>query len=359
MAPAARPAPLGYQLIERWVEYELPTPLVQPPRGFAKDLQPALYALREDLRKPLRDCAFGNEPWLDRAVWVVLRVAAGGAVTIAEADSSGLQPAASCARRVIGASPFPDVGREYAVSIVLVPSAPSPPEVVEAPWGREDLRLDPAAPPPAHASSIAIENLQVKGRLPPEVVRRLLVGRVDVFRTCHEERLRVNPSLAAKLDVEFEVGSDGAVRRPAVRSSFRDAALVSCITKRLETIPFPQPEGGVATVSSVFTLISNGQPLVRELPTLGGSPFADVTLADVARRLEQRSFEVAVPPGRTPANTPALFVRHRASSDVVVVTLGGMAPLSDETCSLGTTTHSVVVRGPGCERVVSALSENP
>lgn len=89
----------------------------------------------------------------------------------------------------------------------------------------------------------------VSGRLPPEVIRRIVRQNFGRFRLCYENGLRNNPNLQGNVTVNFVIGRNGAVSNVANGgSSMPDAGVVSCVVRSFYGLSFPQPEGGIVTV---------------------------------------------------------------------------------------------------------------
>ena len=122
---------------------------------------------------------------------------------------------------------------------------------MEAPaaWGREDSLSTSAAP----AQQTAIS---VKGRLPPEVVLRVVKQNLRTFGRCYDDALAHDPQLAGTLDVKFVIGKDGSVSGVArdARSTVSDPAVVACVTAAFAKLSFPAPETGVVDVVCPLTL---------------------------------------------------------------------------------------------------------
>jgi len=94
----------------------------------------------------------------------------------------------------------------------------------------------------------------VSGRLPAEVVQRIVRQNFGRFRMCYEDGLRNNPNLQGRVTVRFVIGSDGSVGRAAnAGSDLPDAAVVQCVVGAFRGLSFPQPEGG--SVSVVYPLL--------------------------------------------------------------------------------------------------------
>ena len=89
----------------------------------------------------------------------------------------------------------------------------------------------------------------MNGRLPPEVIQRIVRQNYGRFRLCYENGLRNNPNLQGRVSVRFVIGRDGAVSNVGnAGSDLPDPAVVSCVTRAYYGLSFPQPEGGIVTV---------------------------------------------------------------------------------------------------------------
>ncbi|HQK16839.1 MAG TPA: AgmX/PglI C-terminal domain-containing protein, partial [Polyangiaceae bacterium] len=89
----------------------------------------------------------------------------------------------------------------------------------------------------------------VSGRLPPEVIQRIVRQNYGRFRLCYENGLRNNPNLQGRVSVRFVIGRDGSVSNVGnAGSDLPDPAVVSCVTRAYYGLSFPQPEGGIVTV---------------------------------------------------------------------------------------------------------------
>jgi hypothetical protein len=91
---------------------------------------------------------------------------------------------------------------------------------------------------------------QVSGRLPPEVIQRIVRQNFGRFRLCYENGLRANPNLQGRVSVRFVIGRDGTISNVQNGGSdLPDSGVVSCVTRAFYGITFPQPEGGIVTVT--------------------------------------------------------------------------------------------------------------
>ncbi len=100
------------------------------------------------------------------------------------------------------------------------------------------------------APSLRQGALEVNGRLPPEVIQRIVRQNFGRFRLCYENGLRSNPSLEGKVVVKFVIDRSGAVASARDGGSdLPDPAVQACVIRGFRNLSFPQPEGGIVTVS--------------------------------------------------------------------------------------------------------------
>jgi MYXO-CTERM domain-containing protein len=104
---------------------------------------------------------------------------------------------------------------------------------------------------------VRMESTTVTGRLPPEVVQRIVRQSFGQFRLCYEKGLSKAPTLQGRVAVRFVIGRDGSVSTAAAAGGdFPDPEVASCVTRAIHQLSFPQPEGGIVTaiVPIRFTL---------------------------------------------------------------------------------------------------------
>jgi hypothetical protein len=100
-----------------------------------------------------------------------------------------------------------------------------------------------------NAPKVRMGAMTLSGRLPPEIVQRIVRQNFGRFRPCYEAGLRQNPSLQGRVSVRFVIGVDGGVSRVANGGSdLPDASVVSCVVSAFNDLSFPPPEGGVVRV---------------------------------------------------------------------------------------------------------------
>ncbi len=106
----------------------------------------------------------------------------------------------------------------------------------------------------AHKSRVSFRyghgELYVTGRLEPTAIQRIIRQNFGRFRACYEEGLRRNPELEGRVTTRFVIGRDGAVSNAGDGGSdLPDPRVVSCVVKAFYGLSFPQPEGGIVTVT--------------------------------------------------------------------------------------------------------------
>lgn len=92
-------------------------------------------------------------------------------------------------------------------------------------------------------------NSVVSGRLPPEVIQRVVRQNFGRFRACYEVGLRTNPNLEGRVSARFVIGRDGAVSNVSASGDLPDAGVKSCVASAFYGLSFPTPENGIVTVS--------------------------------------------------------------------------------------------------------------
>ena len=89
----------------------------------------------------------------------------------------------------------------------------------------------------------------VSGRLPPEVIQRIVRQNFGRFRLCYEKGLKASPTLRGKVSVRFVIGKDGATGTVSdAGSDLPNKEVVSCVLQAFRGLSYPQPEGGVVVV---------------------------------------------------------------------------------------------------------------
>lgn len=88
------------------------------------------------------------------------------------------------------------------------------------------------------------------GRLPPEVVQRIVRQNFGRFRMCYERGLTQNPNLSGRVVARFVIDRSGAVSTAQNGGSdLPDNSVVSCVVSAFYNLSFPPPENGIVSVS--------------------------------------------------------------------------------------------------------------
>jgi hypothetical protein len=112
--------------------------------------------------------------------------------------------------------------------------------------------------------NIASGESKVLGSIDPELIRKVIRDHADQVRYCYEQQLTLNPKLAGKVSLKWQINADGRASatmidpaNPIDSDGMRNVA--GCIMKRIETWEFPKPKGGgMAIVTYPWILRSSG-----------------------------------------------------------------------------------------------------
>ena len=91
---------------------------------------------------------------------------------------------------------------------------------------------------------------QVSGRLPPEVIQRIVRQNFGRFRLCYENGLRNNPNLQGRVvgALRHRPRRRGLQRRQRRLGHAGQRRGLRASSARFYGLSFPQPEGGIVTV---------------------------------------------------------------------------------------------------------------
>jgi tetratricopeptide (TPR) repeat protein len=142
---------------------------------------------------------------------------------------------------------------------------------------------------------------EVSGRLPAEVIQRIVRQNFGRFRMCYEGGLAQNPKLEGRVVTRFVIDRGGQVAN-AVNggSTVPNAQLVSCVIGAFYSLQFPAPETGLVTV--VYPITFEPGDSVPTLPVKAGSGNAragfddqpwDGKFAEVMAEISAERFELA------------------------------------------------------------------
>lgn len=192
-----------------------------------------------------------------------------------------------------------------------------------------------AGPPPqptfARLGNVApatAKTLGMIGSIDKDLVAKVINARPEVS-SCYERALRVNPSLAGKVVVEWEITSRGSVGYSKVKSStLQSAPLEACLLSSMRTWRFERPADGRSAIITFAFHFGLGAP-PPAAPTFVATPIGAALIVRTAENGIGRF--VYAPKG------PFTFqVRvedaegRRASRDVAVQPRGGAVLTTDK-----------------------------
>jgi hypothetical protein len=114
------------------------------------------------------------------------------------------------------------------------------PEAV--PTAAEPVRTPAAShePPPSGSG---------EGRLPPEVIQKIVRSHYTVFRRCFEAGLGRDAHLQGRVSIRFVINVRGDVENAEdSESDLPDPQVITCIANEFSRMKFPEPQGGIVTV---------------------------------------------------------------------------------------------------------------
>lgn len=303
------------------------------------------------------------------SIWIALRISDDGSVMLDGAGSSvNVTEGEMCVRRKLEALRFPATRGAFAVAAMykLLPVDAKPPTgdpPSRGGFGTGRIKVPKGKPP-----SVRFGETSVSGKLPPEVIQRIVRQSFGRFRLCYEDGLRKDPALAGKVTVTFVIAPDGSVSSSSATGDLPDTAVRSCVGRSFQGLSFPQPEGGgVVRVSYplIFAPGEGGQasapPQAPPVPMIDGKPFEKVDVSMLERALQRRGFVTRRLPGSdptAPANEPVVVLfRDDAASFGVARVID--ADKADAECSLshGGKTLIVTRTDGSCEDVLARIVE--
>jgi hypothetical protein len=91
--------------------------------------------------------------------------------------------------------------------------------------------------------------ITTNGRLPPEVIQRIVRQNAGRYIFCYQNALRTNPNLEGRVTVRFVIGRDGSVQVASDGGSdIPDTGVRQCVVSSFANLSFPQPDNGMVTV---------------------------------------------------------------------------------------------------------------
>jgi hypothetical protein len=93
------------------------------------------------------------------------------------------------------------------------------------------------------------------GRLPADVIQRIVRQNAGRYRACYEGALRTNPALEGRVEVRFVIDRQGAVSMAQDgESDLPSDEVRKCIVRSFYALSFPPPQNGTVTVTYPMAL---------------------------------------------------------------------------------------------------------
>jgi hypothetical protein len=166
---------------------------------------------------------------------------------------------------------------------------------------------------PLLVPNMRLSATSVTGKLPPEVIQRIIRQSFGRLRKCYETALEADPKRTGRVTTSFTISADGSIKDVAQTSDIADTVLLACFKGEFSKLSFPAPESGVVKVR---------YPLVLSPPdytfTIGGKPSLQVAEADLVRALEAAGYKVTGSDVSQPGTAP---ITLKAEKDGTVFTL--------------------------------------
>ena len=133
--------------------------------------------------------------------------------------------------------------------------------------------------------SVRMGAVSVSGRLPPEVIQRIVRQNFGRFRLCYENGLRSNPDLQGRVSVRFTIGLDGNVGLAANGGSdLPDGNVIACVVRSFNGLTFPAPDDGIVVVTYPIVFAPEGGAGVRVSETRFVAPSPSAVHIDGSER---------------------------------------------------------------------------
>jgi len=92
------------------------------------------------------------------------------------------------------------------------------------------------------------------GKIDGKAVNRYINTRFGQVRNCYERRLKLNPLLEGKVDLNIGVNTKGKASSITVtQDTVHDPQMITCIKGVIQSWDLPKPEGGRVIIAKQFT----------------------------------------------------------------------------------------------------------
>jgi hypothetical protein len=140
------------------------------------------------------------------------------------------------------------------IELPVPPPSPSPaePKVEASSKAVPQPTAQPEPEPVPKPSQLRPElgTLTVNGRLPREVVQRIVRQNFGRLRRCNDQQREDRRVAPGTITFRFVIGTDGSVGTVSVGDTQTPAELRSCFLHVFRELAFPQPESGIVVVTA-------------------------------------------------------------------------------------------------------------
>jgi hypothetical protein len=209
----------------------------------------------------------------------------------------------------------------------------------------------PSRPTP----TMLLGKLTVKGKLEPEIVRRIVRREFGRMRLCYELALKQDATLGGTVTVNFVIRPNGEVGKVTSSSELKHAETVTCIERTFRGLSFPQLEGGLATVAAPIEF-TPGAPPSASAQKVGGKIVSELSMGELRAAFFQKALPFVIVPASDGREPPALFVRDQQDRifGVYFAQQGEFGEPGQALCSAGSE-RRLVVSGAGCDAMLQAM----
>lgn len=96
------------------------------------------------------------------------------------------------------------------------------------------------------AIAVSSSDMVLEGGISRYAINATIAKYLNQVRRCYEAQLKTKPNLQGLVEMRFEINSTGMLNFAKVnRTTLKDQATESCISKKMMTWQFPKPKGGV------------------------------------------------------------------------------------------------------------------
>lgn len=134
---------------------------------------------------------------------------------------------------------------DAAASNTAEPTAPAP----SSPASVSSTQSGGASAQVASTATPGGASFTGKGKIPREVIQRVVRANFGRFRFCYEQGLTKDPALKGRVVVAFTIAADGRVSAASGGGTMPDKDVTSCVAKAFSRLQFPAVDGAPVKVA--------------------------------------------------------------------------------------------------------------